>query len=447
MNTRKNLVTMLCAVAVAAMAVMVLTLGVHLGRSLAAGTPTPPNWPWRGVVMQQKTHNPASPEYTASTPADIELYHQYLGINSVHLYLSLAKYCAWKYGDNDPSNCDAAQTWTDLVAGDQNHESWLDTMLDECRTLGITAIVTLNSVPLVDNSGYYDIHTQDFWENTDGHSLDQLYSVVSNLAAHIHAYNENYAGKPVLYAYDIIGEPTEIPPGGTAEQPEGWPGIQEQIVQTIRAADTVNPPAWAVVKPGPYGGRQGYANGFQPLTDEDLVYSIHVYDPHVYTHQHINGRYQEMGLPWPGTFNSAEHGGPTYYDEAEVLTDLAPVKAFVDQPTPGNTPFYMYVGEFSAALWACNAKRWLHDMVDIWNNQMVPSWGWAYFSEYGYPGWSPQYTYTVSPATVPETTFPTITFSAPVPTSHLMTTRAIDLGAMFGKNPYPRSEGLCDPGS
>lgn len=410
----------------------------------ASATAVPPNWPWRGVVMGQ-VHNTT---YGGATAADLAAYYDEFGrtiaypkgMNSVHLYLDVGKYFDAGCPGISPigPGCTADFAWTNTM-------TWLDSMLDEARALNITAIVALNSAEMADGSGYFDYNSSpslgspDFWGNTS--DVDQLYAQVTKLATHIFNYDQEHA---VAHAYDIVVEPHQKPCSGSdphACQPTDWQSIQENIISTIRASD---PKAWVVVKPGPYAGVAGYSQlcpAFCAYTDPRIVYSVHTYDPHSYTHQYIDGVANEMGAPWPGTVYSPS-GSSSYYDEGTVFNDLSPIETFMT--TRAVAPVYTYVGEFSAVIFACDSNVWMENMDDIWENKMVPSWGWSYFSLGGYQGWSPQYNYTVS-APPPRTN---VSYSAPIPTTDTTaaTARWHDLLAIFHpslSNPFPSSEGYC----
>ncbi|MGH9434451.1 MAG: glycoside hydrolase family 5 protein [Terriglobia bacterium] len=382
----------------------------------------PPNWPWHGLVLSAPEDLGRSRPIDGSTPAELQLLYEQLGINSAHLYVNPAK--VYEYCKNAQPACTTDGAWHATLA-------WLGGMLQECEELGITAIVGLKSVEVSGTDpqrGYYD-PTSDagFWEDPDlnGAPIKQLYRQTKQLALFVQRYN-------VAHAYDIIPEPTEKTPDGTAEQPAGWPTIQENIVQAIRQVD---PDAWVVVKPGPWAAALAYQN-FAPLPDPNLVYSLHMYDPQGYTKQGLPGYEDMFGAPWPGTYHGP--GGRTYYDEQTVENDMQAAKNFVDQADP---PYYMYVGEFSAVIYACDSNVWLQNIADIWNNQMDPPWGWSYVSQGGSPSWSPDYTYTVTPATAPAQA--TKLTYAVAPETPPDTARWADLEALFNGSPPPPAEGYC----
>lgn len=413
----------------------------------------PPNWPWHSVVMKQYVGSPNAYTVTGASPANLADYYSAFGggpegLNSVHIYINAAGYfhqgCpnnpdnGYNYNPNS-GTCTKGEAWAWTM-------EWLDSMLAECQTLGLTGIIGLHSVE--EPSGYndyYDVTSPSFWEN----DVLQLSVQVNSLINHLKNYDANAS-----YAYDILPEPTELVPAQTtgdpahAEQPEHWWNVQRTLINQIQSDD---PGHWIVVKPGPNGGRKTYSliqypchetasPYFCPYAFDGLVYSIHVYDPHNYTMQGLNGDYHEIGGPWPGTITAPNSA--TYYDEAKVVDDLNPVATFL---THARSPAYMYVGEFSAVIIACESNVWLQNMVDIWENQMYPQWGWAYFSQGGIPGWSAHYTYTLTPSPPPESALPSITYSAPIPASVNDTARWQDLHGMFDSTGYASSEGSCDP--
>lgn len=304
---------------------------------------TPPDWPWRGVAL-------IAP---GATPANIDLLKNSLNINSVHLYLQISQI-------SERENLTPKQAW-DKAMG------WLDRMLAECRKDGVVAIVSFRSFPKP-GGGFYNHNSSSFWDNSA--AVNEIYTQVAALADHLRHYGSEFA------AYDIINEPVVRTPLGPQSPPD-WNHIQAKIVQTLRSHD---PNRWIVVSPGPWGGAPGYRD-WSPLNFPRLVYSVHIYVPHAYTHQGIGAR--RIGLSYPGRI------GKQTFDKQALRLFLAPVIRFHQRY---GVP--VYVGEFSAVRWAPGSGQYLRDLVSIFD---ANGWGWAYFSMGGFNGWDPRYDSTYTP--------------------------------------------------
>ncbi|MGH9436879.1 MAG: glycoside hydrolase family 5 protein [Terriglobia bacterium] len=310
----------------------------------------PKNWPWRGVTLtdfgipgKDVTTSLGPP---SSGPKDIDDAAQ-AGANSVHLYLGIKKLAQRRH-------LNTAEAWTQAM-------QWLDLMLAECKKDHMVAIVGFQSFPMP-NGGYYKLTSAEFWNNPA--AVNQIYTQVSRLAKRLHTYGNEFV------AYNIISEPT-IRIGGRTESPPDWENIQKRIVETIRAQD---PNRWIVVQPGPWGGAGGYKD-FSPLPYSRLVYSVHIYAPHAYTYQGI--KKFPTGVRYPGTI----HGRQVNKEALEKY--LTPVFRFQQQ-----NHALIWVGEFSAVIWAPNSRQYLKDLVSTYDRY---GWGWSYFAIGGWFGWDPNY--------------------------------------------------------
>jgi hypothetical protein len=158
---------------------------------------------------------------------------------------------------------------------------------------------------------------------------------------------------------------------GKALVPPGWDSFQSEIVRTIRQYDRGR---WIVVKPGPWGGPGGYSD-FQPLPFDRLVYSVHMYEPHPFTHQGIHG--WPTGVGYPGVVQGK------YWDKSVLESALSPVAAFQQRY---HVP--VWVGEFSALRWSKGGEKYLMDLTEIFERSQ---WGWCYFNVGFWHGWNPDY--------------------------------------------------------
>ena len=317
---------------------IVVTVWLTLLPSAVAGQDgMPANWPWRGLSIG----------FPDGEPADLVRYVKKLDINVVRLHV-----LANLYAERNKVGGDIA-----LKAGIR----WLDEMLDECARLGIGAVINYGQFP-VGHIGKNGMTSDNFW--SDPQQLNEVIEVVEKLAGHFRLRGSE------LVAYDIISEPL-LWRNGKALSPPQWPDLLNRIVATINRID---PERWVVVAPAPGGGPPAYEK-FSPPHGEKMIWGVHMYLPHAFTHQGIHTR--EHGKSYPGWVRL------TYWDKKVLRKKLTSLIRFQNHfPAP------LFVGEFGAVRWARGGEEYLRDLVDLFDEQ---GWGWAYFSGTGWHGWHPDY--------------------------------------------------------
>jgi aryl-phospho-beta-D-glucosidase BglC (GH1 family) len=179
----------------------------------------------------------------------------------------------------------------------------------------------------------------------------------------------------VIAGHDLLNEPS-LPNGGAAGTLADWNALVRRLIKAIRAADKthaiiIEPPTLRM----PDGKMRNRLEGMDYLErppDDNVVYSPHMYEPHAFTHQGVQGRPQPF--PYPGKF------GNRNWDRAEMERVLEPVAAF--QKKYG-APIFM--GEFSAPRWCGeDGNRYLRDVIEICEKN---GWSWAYHSFREWEGW------------------------------------------------------------
>jgi hypothetical protein len=241
----------------------------------------------------------------------------------------------------------------------------LPSQLDAAREAHLTVIVSLFTPPVDLNfgAGAKDeerkaaLHT--FW--TDPKSLD----VMIDQAVQTARLLKPYEGMVWL---ELKNEPLDWAdyPG----IPHNWPEWAQKLVDAVRAVSAV--PIVVQVGPGGYCG--GFAT-FQKLKGDNLVYSLHSYQPLAYTHQgvlQLRGTdlahpYDQVGKKWPGEFGDGKAG---LWDKARLRESFAPVIRFAQE-----NKVRIYVGEFGVARWAPNADAYLRDNIELFEEQ---GWDWTY---------------------------------------------------------------------
>jgi len=146
--------------------------------------------------------------------------------------------------------------------------------------------------------------------------------------------------------------------------------LAERAARAIRAID---PARTIIVEPASWGGPDGLSD-LAPLGVSNVVYSVHMYLPHAFTHQGVYG----PGPVWryPGAIEGKN------WDKAALEAALKPVIEF--QRAYG---VHIYIGEFSAIRWAPaeSAYRYLKDLIDIFETH---GWDWSYHAFREWSGWS-----------------------------------------------------------
>ena len=266
--------------------------------------------------------------------------------------------------------------------------------LDKIKDLGAILVLTLPQIPnehLKDYPQEAKARLAVFWaDDSNLHDLVERWRCIANIC-------KNHDAE---VWFDLLNEAlnwTEFP-----SHPKKWEAWSQTIVDEIRRIDKRHP---IVIESGP-GGLCWGLKEFPLLKGDGIIYSIHMYQPHDYTHQGIADirntdlakAYLERQRPWPGTYGESPAG---FWDKAALENALAPAIEF--QKRHG---VRIFVGEFSAVRWAPNANGYLNDLVEIFE---AHGWDWCYHSYKEYHGWSLEhddnfhYDGTATPATQPTT--------------------------------------------
>ena len=103
-------------------------------------------------------------------------------------------------------------------------------------------------------------------------------------------------------AFEPFNEPAHYPCDSTGS--DDWQRIMSGQVAAVRAVA----PELTVVVTGACGGDVTGLTDIDPSFDDpNLLYSFHMYEPHVFTHQRLTGTDDfASGLPWPASAGSPE---------------------------------------------------------------------------------------------------------------------------------------------
>ena len=230
----------------------------------------------------------------------------------------------------------------------------LDAALPVCREVGLMVVVDLHTGP-----GHWAEPGRSLF--TSKRMQDRFVEIWEHLA-------RRYKDVRCIWGYDLLNEPLEE---GMAEDALDWQGLAERCAKAIRRID---PTRTIIVEPAPWGGPDAIEN-LVPLDVPNVVYSVHMYKPHRFTHQGVYNR-NEPPLRYPGVIEGKE------WDKERIEEGLGAVIAF--QKTYN---VHLFLGEFSAIRWAPDgsAYRYLKDCIDVFEKH---GWDWTYHAFREWNGWS-----------------------------------------------------------
>jgi aryl-phospho-beta-D-glucosidase BglC (GH1 family) len=136
-----------------------------------------------------------------------------------------------------------------------------------------------------------DLHPEEPYKmqlRTSNEAVDRLAMLWRKLAAH-------YANRdPERVFFEIMNEPEE-------NDPYRWAGIQARVAAAIREVAPRN----TIIATGPNFSDIADLLTQHPLSDGNVIYNFHFYDPHTFTHQGAGWglswwRY-EHGIPYPAS--------------------------------------------------------------------------------------------------------------------------------------------------
>lgn len=248
----------------------------------------------------------------------------------------------------------------------EDYDAWLegelqrlDAALPMCEANGLLVVVDLHSPPggKATVSGYVGSDDRLF---TDPNCQERFVRVWERVAT-------RYRGARSIWGYDLANEPVEE---FVEDGCDDWQGLAERAARAIR---TIDPQRAIIVEPASWGGPSGMID-LVPVPVSNVVYSVHMYLPHAFTHQGVHG--PGPAYRYPGTID----GKP--WSKPELEAALRPVIEF--QQTYG---VHIYIGEFSAIRWAPDgsAGRYLKDLIDIFE---ACGWDWSYHAFREWSGWS-----------------------------------------------------------
>jgi len=235
----------------------------------------------------------------------------------------------------------------------------LDAVLPLCEKYGLLVVVDLHSPPggKATVGGYLGSDGGLF---SDRQVQEKFVEVWRRIAT-------RYKDAKAIWGYDLANEPVEEE---SEDDCDDWQALSERAARAIRAID---PERAIILEPSQWGSPEGLAE-LVPIAVSNVVYSVHMYLPHAFTHQGVFG--SGPAYRYPGLIDGRE------WDKAQLQKALQPAIAFQER-----YHVHLYIGEFSAIRWAPDnsAARYLRDLIDIFE---AYGWDWSYHAFREWSGWS-----------------------------------------------------------
>ena len=232
----------------------------------------------------------------------------------------------------------------------------LDRALPLCEKYGLMVVVDLHTAP------------------GEGPSGKGLFNDPACQKKFVEAWDRmarRYKNAKAVWGYDILNEPVET---SVAPGLSDWQELAEKAARAIRAVD---PDRAIIIEPTGWGSPEALRD-LRPMDVPNVVYSVHMYMPHKFTHQ---GVYDDGAVKYtyPGVVDGKK------WDRAALEAALKPAVDF--QKAYG---VHLYLGEFSAIRWAPDgsAARYLRDCIDIFESH---GWDWSYHAFREWQGWSAEH--------------------------------------------------------
>ena len=223
----------------------------------------------------------------------------------------------------------------------------------------------------------------DYWQ-------DPL--LLASIAQNWKALALAFKNESTIAGYDLLNEP--VPHQIIMDNNQIWFNLAKQLIEAIRGIDTEHA---IIVEVAPWDLPSGF-NNLKPLPYQNLIYSVHMYNPHEITHQTLPN--YTIPYSYPGTIAAT---GNVVWNKAKLSAVLEPVRQFAKKY---KVP--IFVGEFSCIRFAPDqsAKNYIKDLLEIFDAE---GWSWTYHEYRGWTGWDAEVNSTSQFITLRSATAPIFT--------------------------------------
>jgi len=231
--------------------------------------------------------------------------------------------------------------------------SVFDGMIPVLRDLGLHVLLDLHTPPGgQDEQHRYRIFTEQQFQDC----FLYVWKMMAN----------RYKNETLIMGYDILNEPDDriLAPGLL-----NWRNLSILAIQNIRAIDSQHP----IIFEASPGGLPSTLPTFVPLSFDNIIYSIHMYEPYEFTFQNLNNNVTP--IYYPGKI------GEKIFDKDLLRSILQPNSVWQRAHNVS-----IHVGEFSAIRWAPgnSTANYLRDLIDLYEEY---GWTWDYHCFREFQGW------------------------------------------------------------
>ncbi len=181
-----------------------------------------------------------------------------------------------------------------------------------------------------------------------------------------------YKDAKPIWCYDILNEAVE----GELPEGKGVLNWRDLALKTSKAIRKIDPVKAIVIEPAPWGDPNAleWFEPFDPKEVPNVVYSVHIYVPHSFTHQGVYD--SPVGLVYPGEIDGKS------WDLDQIRKALRVPREFAN-----DYGVAIYIGEFGSIRWAPDnsSYRYLNDCITVFEEE---GWDWAYHAFREWDGWS-----------------------------------------------------------
>jgi cysteinyl-tRNA synthetase len=246
--------------------------------------------------------------------------------------------------------------------------NYLDNLVDWAAEADIYVVINFRSGPGRNEAAIHmsDGAIFDVWENQE--AQDAWIDMWRFTA-------ERYKDNPVVIGYTLFTEPHpnvlvdpdyELTPFEVQAEIEGslmdWNIFAKEITLGIREKDTETP----IIIDSIGWAAPDFFSILQPTGDPYTIYSVHMYDPDLYSHQEVN----KIKISYPDVVTY--YGEKINFDRNWLEEDLIPVIQFAEEHQVS-----IFVGEYGPMRWVPGGESYLFDLMDIFEKQ---DWHYAYYA-------------------------------------------------------------------
>ncbi len=263
---------------------------------------------------------------------------------------------------------------------DEEAAANLDRLLEMIAEADMFAVITFRSGP--GRSEFAILGPADWLP--DGYIIETVWQDAEARLAWAEMWRyaaERYKYNPIVVGYDLMCEPNsnaglDIWDAETfyaeyAGSGYDWNAWYPHLVSAIRAVDADTP---ILVGGNSYSGVE-WLPYLQPVDDPYIVYTIHQYSPHEYTHQEP----PELTRTYPGTFDTNYDGSPETFERA-WLEDLLSIAAEFQS----NHQAVLAVNEYGLERWEPGGADFMRDEMELFEQRGMNHAFWVWD-----PHWTP----------------------------------------------------------